>query len=91
MPTDALARLVELAQGPAVMVEFRDIEREQATEQALRRTTSSIDALARQPEGRTIAEAIRTQLAALPAEQAEYKGLSAERETVLRRLEGMLG
>ena len=27
----------------------------------------------------------------LPPEQAEYKGLSAERETVLRRLEGMLG
>ncbi|MCE3551235.1 ATP-binding protein [Pseudonocardia sp. RS11V-5] len=47
VPTDALARRVELAQGPAVMVEFRDIEREQATEQALRRTTSSIDALAR--------------------------------------------
>ena len=47
VPTDALAVRVELARGPAVMVEFRDIEREQQTEQALRRTTSSIDALAR--------------------------------------------
>lgn len=47
VPTDALAVRVELAQGPAVMVQFRDIEREQQTEQALRRTTSSIDALAR--------------------------------------------
>ncbi|WP_433872525.1 ATP-binding protein [Saccharopolyspora sp. CA-218241] len=47
VPTDALAVRVELDQGPAVMVEFRDIEREQATEQELRRTTSSIDALAR--------------------------------------------
>ena len=47
VPTDALAVRVELAQGPAVMVQLRDIEREQATEQALRRTTSSIDALAR--------------------------------------------
>jgi PAS domain S-box-containing protein len=47
VPTDALAVRVELSQGPAVMVQFRDIEREQATELALRRTTSSIDALAR--------------------------------------------
>ncbi|MGI5127831.1 PAS domain-containing sensor histidine kinase [Pseudonocardia sp. CA-107938] len=47
VPTDALAVRVELSQGPAVMVQFRDIEREQATEMALRRTTSSIDALAR--------------------------------------------
>jgi hypothetical protein len=29
IPTDALAMRVELAQGPAVMVQFRDIEREQ--------------------------------------------------------------
>lgn len=47
VPTDALAVRVELAQGTAVMVQFHDIEREQATEQALRRATSSIDALAR--------------------------------------------
>ncbi|WP_423065739.1 heme-dependent oxidative N-demethylase family protein [Devosia sp. CN2-171] len=50
-----------------------------------------IDSLARQPEGREIAAAIRAQLAAMPVEQAEYKGLLAERETVMRRLEGMLG
>ncbi|MGW4489521.1 PAS domain-containing sensor histidine kinase [Amycolatopsis sp. NPDC004368] len=48
IPTDALALRVELNHGTAVMVQFRDIEREQQTEQALRRTTSSIDALARQ-------------------------------------------
>src|SRR5690606_19200752 len=46
IPTDAIATRVELAQGPAVMVQFRDIEREQGVEQQLRRTTSSIDALA---------------------------------------------
>lgn len=50
-----------------------------------------IDALARQPEGREIAAAIRSQLAALPAEQAEYKGLLAEREVLVRRLEGLSG
>ncbi len=50
-----------------------------------------IDALARQPEGREIAAALGAQLAALPFEQAEYKGLAAERETVLRRLEGIAG
>lgn len=49
-----------------------------------------IDALARQPEGREVAAAIRTQLAVLPVEQAEYKGLLKERETVIRRLDGML-
>jgi two-component system sensor kinase FixL len=47
VPTDAIAVRVELTQGPAVMVQFRDIGREQGIEQALRRTTSSIDALAR--------------------------------------------
>lgn len=50
-----------------------------------------IDALARQPEGREIAAAIRAQLSALPVEQAEYKGLLREREVLLRRLEGLAG
>ncbi|WP_308816485.1 PAS domain-containing sensor histidine kinase [Pseudonocardia alni] len=47
VPTDAVAVRVELAQGPAILVQFRDIEHEQGLERALRRTTSSIDALAR--------------------------------------------
>ncbi|MEU4227762.1 ATP-binding protein [Nonomuraea sp. NPDC026600] len=46
IPTDALATRVELAQGPAVMVQFRDIEREQRVERELRLTTSYVDALA---------------------------------------------
>ncbi|HEX6352903.1 ATP-binding protein [Actinophytocola sp.] len=46
IPTDALAMRVELAQGPAVMVQFRDIEREQEIERELRLTTSYVDALA---------------------------------------------
>ncbi|MFJ3776308.1 ATP-binding protein [Streptomyces sp. NPDC090075] len=46
IPTDALAVRVELAQGPAVMVQFRDIEREQEVERQLRLTTSWVDALA---------------------------------------------
>ncbi|WP_037354602.1 PAS domain-containing sensor histidine kinase [Amycolatopsis orientalis] len=48
IPTDAVATRVELAQGPAVMVQFRDIEREQEIERELRLTTSWVDALARQ-------------------------------------------
>lgn len=47
IPTDALAVRIELAQGPAVMVQFRDIEREQEIERELRLTTSYVDALAR--------------------------------------------
>ncbi len=47
IPTDAIARRIELAQGPAVMVQFRDIENEQRTERALRLTTTYVDALAR--------------------------------------------
>lgn len=46
IPTEAIAVRVELAQGPAVMVQFRDIEREQEVEQELRLTTSYMDALA---------------------------------------------
>jgi PAS domain S-box-containing protein len=46
IPTDALAVRVELAQGPAVMVQFRDIEREQQVERDLRLTTTYVDALA---------------------------------------------
>lgn len=48
IPTDAIATRVELAQGPAVMVQFRDIERERHIAQELRLATSYIDALARQ-------------------------------------------
>lgn len=48
VPTDATATRVELAQGPALMVQFRDIEREQHIAQELRLATSYIDALARQ-------------------------------------------
>ncbi|OLF12288.1 PAS domain-containing sensor histidine kinase [Actinophytocola xinjiangensis] len=47
IPTDALAVRVELAHGPAVMVQFRDIEREQEIEHELAMTTSYVDALAR--------------------------------------------
>ena len=47
IPTDALAVRVELAQGPAVMVQFRDIERERKVEHDLRLTTTYVDALAR--------------------------------------------
>jgi two-component system, LuxR family, sensor kinase FixL len=46
IPTDALAVRVELAHGTAVMVQFRDIEREQQIERELRLTTSYVDALA---------------------------------------------
>ncbi|MDA3627408.1 ATP-binding protein [Saccharopolyspora sp. WRP15-2] len=46
IPTDAIALRVELARGPAVMVQFRDIEREQEVERELRLTTSWVDALA---------------------------------------------
>lgn len=46
IPTDAVAVRVELAQGPAVMVQFRDIEREQEIERQLRLTTSWVAALA---------------------------------------------
>ncbi|TQK71431.1 PAS domain-containing sensor histidine kinase [Nocardioides sp. SLBN-35] len=47
IPTDALAVRVELSQGPAVMVQFRDIAREQQVERELKLTTSYVDALAR--------------------------------------------
>ncbi|GAA1210807.1 PAS domain-containing sensor histidine kinase [Prauserella alba] len=47
IPTDAVAVRVELERGTAVMVQFRDIEREQQIERELRLTTSYIDALAR--------------------------------------------
>ena len=42
--------------------------------------------LARRPEGPAIAAALSGQLSALTEEQADYKGLLAERETVLARL-----
>ncbi|MCZ4519156.1 PAS domain-containing sensor histidine kinase [Rhodococcus ruber] len=47
IPTDAIATRIELARGPAVLVQFRDIESEQRTERALRSTTTYVDALAR--------------------------------------------
>lgn len=47
IPTDAIATRVELAQGPAVMVQFRDIERSREIERELRLTTSYVAALAK--------------------------------------------
>jgi two-component system sensor kinase FixL len=47
VPTDAIATRMELAQGPALLVQFRDIEREQEIEYRLRLTTSYVDALSR--------------------------------------------
>jgi two-component system, LuxR family, sensor kinase FixL len=46
-PTEALAVLVQLGRGPAVMVQFRDIEKEQAIERSLHRTEEYFQALAR--------------------------------------------
>ncbi|GAA4091256.1 ATP-binding protein [Nocardioides kongjuensis] len=46
IPTDALAIRVQLEDRIGVMVQFRDIEREQAVERELRLTTSYVDALA---------------------------------------------
>ncbi len=45
--TDAFAHRVELSGGPAVMVHYRDIEREQRTDTALRLAETSVDALTR--------------------------------------------
>ncbi|GAB3473422.1 hypothetical protein GCM10027440_02360 [Nocardiopsis coralliicola] len=47
IPTDAIATLVELDHGPAVLVQFRDIEREQQIERELRLTTSYVETLSR--------------------------------------------
>lgn len=47
-------------------------------------------ALARQPDGPALAATLSQQLAALTPEQAEYKGLLAERETLLARLAGLM-
>ena len=46
-PTEALAVRVELRRGPAVMVQFRDIEKEQAVARSLHRTEQYFHALAR--------------------------------------------
>jgi hypothetical protein len=46
--------------------------------------------LARRPEGVAIAGALSEQLSLLTSEQAEYKGLLAERETLLARLAGLM-
>lgn len=46
-PTDAIATRVELSSGPAVMVQFRNIERELEIERTLLRTTGLFEALAR--------------------------------------------
>lgn len=45
--TDALARRVELCDGPAVMVQFRDIERELEMQASLARSEALFQALAR--------------------------------------------
>ena len=47
-------------------------------------------ALARLPEGPALAAALSQQLAALTDEQADYKGLLPERETLLARLAGLM-
>ncbi|MET0821063.1 MAG: ATP-binding protein [Aeromicrobium sp.] len=47
IPTEAVAIRVDLRDGPVVMVQFRDIEREQQVERELRITTSYVAALAR--------------------------------------------
>ncbi|MFE5568536.1 MULTISPECIES: PAS domain-containing sensor histidine kinase [Amycolatopsis] len=47
IPTDAVAIRVELERGPAVMVQFRDIQRAEEIERELKLTTSYVDALAR--------------------------------------------
>jgi hypothetical protein len=49
-----------------------------------------LGALAAEPEGPAIARALAEQLAALTPEQAEYKGLLAEREVLLARLAGLM-
>lgn len=46
-PTDARGTRVELSSGPAVMVQFRNIEREQELERTLLRTTDLVEALGR--------------------------------------------
>jgi PAS domain S-box-containing protein len=46
-PTEALAVRVQLRRGPAVMVQFRDIAKEQAIERSLHRTEEYFQALAR--------------------------------------------
>jgi len=47
-------------------------------------------ALARLPEGPTLARTLSEQLAALTPEQADYKGLLAEREALQTRLAGLM-
>lgn len=47
IPTEAVATRIELSRGPAVMVQFRDIEHEQSIEKSLHRTEEYFHALAR--------------------------------------------
>ncbi|MET9381780.1 ATP-binding protein [Streptomyces sp. NPDC002928] len=47
IPTDAFAVRVELARGPAVMVQYRDIEREQRTDAEQRLAESYVETLTR--------------------------------------------
>jgi hypothetical protein len=49
-----------------------------------------LEALARLPEGPALAATLGGQLAALTPEQADYKGLLAEREILLARLAGLM-
>ncbi|RYH14128.1 MAG: DUF3445 domain-containing protein [Alphaproteobacteria bacterium] len=49
-----------------------------------------LDALARLPEGPALAATLSGQLAALTPEQADYKGLLAERDVLLARLAGLM-
>jgi dimethylamine monooxygenase subunit A len=49
-----------------------------------------LDAIARLPEGPGLAATLSEQLAALTPEQADYKGLLAERDVLLARLEELM-
>lgn len=82
--TDALANRVELADGPAVMVQCRSIEREQEMERTVIRNTSLLKALARRTvtgalvvrEDATVEFATDSALAQLAVTRDELVGAS---------------
>lgn len=92
-PSHAVPRFGMAGENAVVRLERQTITRLETGDVlfTIRIYLEPIDALARQPEGREIAAALRAQLTALLVEQAEYKGLAAERETVLRRLAVIAG
>jgi PAS domain S-box-containing protein len=86
IPTDAIATRLELAQGPAVMVQFRDIERSRQTERELRLTNSYVAALARHTstmaimldndgEIRYVTDSLAERVGATPASMASLLAL----------------